>query len=286
MSNRVSTDASFTSSKTAAERPKRRRHVPMTGEDQRRRRRARGWRRSAHQEGAERGQNARRSRRADRHGLRPRHDGNPHQGGEATDDRTVRVRLLRAGRPTRGLTNIQDDNFSRTSSSSRPRWSSPMTRTTRLSAASTGVRRRHEAGHEPNGAKCDSGIYDHPEAFNEELRQAAEPLLFPVCIGDATTSHGRDPVSGLIRRQPRDRWHVPGRLLPARDQGRREAGHPQLGKRVPLSPSTGPRPTDGRGPQQEVVYVDVTGVETTSRQIRIGVKGRIRRLITGTVTAQ
>ncbi|MDA8592534.1 hypothetical protein N9L90_01290 [Planctomycetota bacterium] len=132
-------------------------------------------------------------------------------------------------------------------------------------------------------------IYDHPEAFNEELRQAAEPLLFPVCIGDAPTSHGRDPVSGLMMGDSQETagtfrgdYYLHEITVDAK------RGTLQLGEEGPAQSFNGSETDlmveDRNG---RVVYVDVTGVEGDFEgSVRIGVKGRIRRLITGTVTAQ
>ncbi|MGB0330194.1 MAG: hypothetical protein ACPGPE_00075 [Planctomycetota bacterium] len=132
-------------------------------------------------------------------------------------------------------------------------------------------------------------IYDHPEAFNEELRQAAEPLLFPVCIGDAPTSHGRDPVSGLMMGDSQETagtFRGDYYLHEIKVDAKR--GTLQLGEEGPAQSFNGSETNlMVEDPNGKVVYVDVTGVEDDFEgSVRIGVKGRIRRLITGTVTAQ
>ncbi len=132
-------------------------------------------------------------------------------------------------------------------------------------------------------------IYDHPEEFNEELRQAAEPILFPVCVGDALTSDGQDPQSGLMMGDSQaTAGTFRGDFYSHEIKVNSKKGTLQIGGDGPVQSFNGSETNlmveDRNG---KVVYVDVTGlVDDFEGSIRIGVKGRIRRLITGTITAQ
>jgi len=189
------------------------------------------------------------------------------------------------------ITNTQDDNFSRyikfepTSLVFAYDAAYPSQRRTEqgfiiaMRQAMTRTALKYELAH----------IYDHPEEFNEELRQAAEPILFPVCIGDALTSHGRDPESGLMMG---DSQATAGTFR-----------GDYYAHEIKIDAVRGTLQIDGDGPVQffngsetnlmvedrngRVIYVDMTGVAGDFEgSVRMGVKGRIRRLITGTITAQ
>ncbi len=132
-------------------------------------------------------------------------------------------------------------------------------------------------------------IYDHPEEFNEELRQAAEPILFPVCVGEALTSDGRDPASGLMMGDSQaTAGTFRGDFYSHEIKVNAKRGTLQIDSDGPVQSFNGSETNlmveDRNG---KVVYVDVTGVaDEFEGSVRIGVKGRIRRLITGTITAQ
>ncbi len=131
-------------------------------------------------------------------------------------------------------------------------------------------------------------IFENPDNFNEELRQAAEPILFPVCFGDAIESFLADPESGLM---PGDSQETSGTFR----------GDFHMNK-ILIDGARGTLQINADGPVQsfngnernlmvedregKVIFVDVTGVdESFEGSIQLGVKGRIRRL-TATFLAQ
>jgi hypothetical protein len=131
-------------------------------------------------------------------------------------------------------------------------------------------------------------IFENSDVFNEELRQAAEPILFPVCFGDASSSFMADPVSGLM---PGDSQETSGTF-----RGDFYENSIQIdGARGTLQINADGLVQSFNGDERnlmvedrngKVIFVDVTGVdETYTGSIQIGVKGRIRRL-TATFTAQ
>lgn len=131
-------------------------------------------------------------------------------------------------------------------------------------------------------------IYSRVDEFNEELRQAAEPILFPVCFGEAESTFMADPSSGLMPGDSQEtRGTFRGDFYSNEMQVDALRGALQLGKGPEQSfngSETDLMIEDGSG---QFVFVDVTGVKDDFvGNIQIGVKGRIRRLITGTIVAQ
>jgi len=131
-------------------------------------------------------------------------------------------------------------------------------------------------------------ILSHLDEFAEELRQAAEPVLFPVCFGDAESTYFADSKSGLMAGNSQDirgtfRGDFHGYELSI-DQ---KKGTLQLGE-GPVAQFNGIE-TDLmiEDAQGRTLYVDVTGlVEGFNGSVHVGVKGRIRRMINCAPIAQ
>ena len=131
-------------------------------------------------------------------------------------------------------------------------------------------------------------ILSNLDEFAEELRRVAEPVLFPVCFGDAQTTYLPDSASGIMAGNSQDvrgtfRGDFHGHALVI-DQG---AGTLQLGD-GPLAPFNGTE-TDLmiEDAQGRTLFVDVTGLEPDfNGPVPVGVKGRIRRMINCAPIAQ
>ena len=125
--------------------------------------------------------------------------------------------------------------------------------------------------------------------LTQELHQVAEPILFPVCFGDAASSFMADTMSGLM---PGDHQEMSGTFRGdfyknvINIDGAR--GTLQINDDGPVQSFIGSETNlmveDRNG---KVIFVDVTGVgRDFLGPIQIGVKGRIRRLFTGNILAQ
>jgi hypothetical protein len=115
------------------------------------------------------------------------------------------------------------------------------------------------------------------DAFLEELREAVDPVLFPVCIGDSKSQRQRDSVSGLrtgdstLESSLRGLLHESALLVDA------------AAKTISLD---GGPPVRFEGTERDLrvvskdgasAYVDVTGiVPEFSGEVPIGVPGRVR----------
>ena len=117
------------------------------------------------------------------------------------------------------------------------------------------------------------------ESFLEEVRKAIDPVLFPVCIGDAKSMQSSDSVSGLRTGQSIMQASLRGLLY-------EHALHVDLARRT-LRLDTGPVVQfDGREHDLRVVdgddkdiYVDVSELKPGfSGDIHIGVAGKVRRI--------
>ncbi len=131
-------------------------------------------------------------------------------------------------------------------------------------------------------------IFSHLDEFNEELRQSTERVLFPVCFGEAELTYMADPASGLFA----------GDSQGTRGTFRGDFYASELkvdapGKTVQLG--EGPAATF-HGAETDLMvedrfgaslYVNVTDLPSDFvGTVQVGVKGRIRRFVTGNIQAQ
>jgi len=126
------------------------------------------------------------------------------------------------------------------------------------------------------------------EAFAAALEEIAEPILFPVHLGDTANPYDQHAPSGLRLgdRQEREgtfRGAFHEHTL-AVDAGRRTL---QLGDGPEVEFQEGDREVIVEAPDGTKVYVDTSDVvEGFVGDVPIGVKGRIRSIMTGEIMAQ
>ncbi len=125
------------------------------------------------------------------------------------------------------------------------------------------------------------------EVFREELREALDPVLFPIHVGDELRAEGRHPESGLRAGRSIDRsslrglFHEHALHLDARNRSvRLDDGTPVVfqGDESDLFVA------DARG---KGVYVDVSAIEPDYQgQVPVGALGRVRNVYFGSFLTQ
>jgi hypothetical protein len=125
------------------------------------------------------------------------------------------------------------------------------------------------------------------EAFLMEVRGAVEPLLFPVCIGDATSPQAGDMESGLRVGESIMEASLRGLL----HEHTLEVDSARKTIRLDEGPEVGFRGDERdlrvTSPTGSFVFVDVTGINADfSGKVSVGVLGRLRRIYRGQVLVQ
>jgi hypothetical protein len=116
--------------------------------------------------------------------------------------------------------------------------------------------------------------------YLEEIREAVEPILFPVHVGDTARPTDRDPESGLTPGLSMNEATFRGALDEHVLVVDAVAGTLRLGEGPETAFEGGESDLEVRDERGRTLYLDVTSLEEGFRgEVPVGVKGRVRRIL-------